>query len=221
MPKCRPGSYPTNGSKIIGLRERCPFPTIDAFCEAAVISKPTLRRAEAGGCCYSASLVKIADKLGLPSWKELLALTIERPDRAVDPFTGDIPGMPGTFPTHALPPTLFRDIVINEPFSGFDETIDTARIFEQIEALVQHKIPFIVLGFFPRNSLAIRVALLPPDAAELDFLYRTQQLRVFHIEAVEAVSIRGWSDRELAVRLYYMLQYFMRMSDSDLPDSTV
>lgn len=153
MPECREGTYAANGEKIVKLREDSRFKNRESFCDAdPTISIPTLDRAESGGCLFKATLQKLATKLGLKSWRELLA---------------DPDSVPQS-PTFSDP--VARSIGIDRPFGTFDETVDGTDILAKIQLLIARKIPFIVLAFTP-GSVNIITAFEREDAEELDSLY--------------------------------------------------
>lgn len=172
---CRPGTYPTNGSLVKGLIEELvkqpPFENdVAAFRTASPsIPKPTLKRAESGGCLFQATLEKLAVKLGQKSWKQLLAA-----------------------PNNVEPPPVFSDPVARAlttplPFDTFDETEDGGEILRKIELLLTRKIPFLVMAFNP-GSVRIVIALERGDALELDRLFNSGAMTPLGITSFERVK---------------------------------
>ena len=172
-PECRIGTYRTNGAKIEELRLKCEFSSEEAFCGATpAISKPTLQRAESSGCIFKSTLEKLAQKLNVPSWKDLLSdpQHIEPELSFVDPVK--------------------RQLLIDRPFTTFDETTHGAEILDKIELLIQRKIPFVVMAFNP-GSVEMLLTLEKADAIEIDALFAAGELASLHIIAFRPFTPPG------------------------------
>lgn len=164
-PECRPGTYPTNGELIKKLRRERGYKSEEEFCAAPPpFAKPTLDRAEASGCSFKATLEKIAKKLALTSWRELVITTDIEPE-----------------PTFTQPTNW--SMTVQQPWATFDETKDGCEVLDKIQLLLDRKIPFLVLAFSPSNSVRIDIRLESRDAVEIAVLHDKGALRSLGIEA--------------------------------------
>lgn len=121
--KCRPGRYRANSTKILDLRMRSGL-NEPAFCKAARISPTVLERAEKNGCNFAASLQRIADALGVKSWRDLID----------DSETVD--------PVPEIPRSTLRQIT-------FDRIVDPDEFLARVEQLINRRIPCTLIAFEP------------------------------------------------------------------------